>query len=425
MTNDLAALYASTRAQTLQLCEPLETEDYGLQRDAFASPPKWHLAHTSWFFETFLLRPLLNGYAQWHPEFETLFNSYYNGVGTPFPRHRRGDLSRPTVCEVRDYREYVDRAMLTLLNDPAQPEQALVEERCRLGIEHERQHQELLLTDIKYSMALNPLLPALYPLRATEPGIAPALEWHRWEGGVVEIGHPGDGFAFDNETPRHRCHLEPYALASRLVTNGEYREFIDDGGYRNPDLWLSDGWSAVVEQGWKAPLYWLDDSGDTQRAYTLHGPQPLASDSPVTHLSAYEADAYARWAGARLPTEQEWEHAASQQPVSGEGMDSGHFDPGAAAPGAAAPGAAAGEGPLLQLYDACWQWTRSAYTPYPGYRAPAGAIGEYNGKFMSNQWVLRGGSCVSKTAQLRPSYRNFFYPGDRWQFTGIRLARDV
>ncbi|MBN7796809.1 ergothioneine biosynthesis protein EgtB [Parahaliea mediterranea] len=411
----LVADFQATRIQSVTLCDTLAVEDYGLQREAFASPPKWHLAHTSWFFETFLLRPFLAGYQPHAPLYETLFNSYYNGVGTPFPRHQRGLLSRPTVREVLDYRRQVDAQMLRLLAQADHGSRELIGARCRLGIEHERQHQELFLTDIKYSMAANPLLPTVFPPppHDGEPAEATAPAWLDFDGGLVEIGHDGPGFAFDNESPRHRCYLPPYRLASRLVTNGEYQDFVDDGGYRNPDLWLADGWDLVRERGWQSPLYWLESEGQP-REYSLHGVIPRRPSAPVCHISAYEADAYARWAGARLPTEQEWEFAAAGLAIDARGLDGGCFHPRPAGPGRG----------LRQLYDSCWQWTRSAYEPYPGFQPPAGAIGEYNGKFMSNQWVLRGGSCASKPAQLRPSYRNFFYPGDRWQFSGLRLARD-
>lgn len=410
----LIADFQAARKQSVTLCSTLAIEDYGLQREAFASPPKWHLAHTSWFFETFLLRPFLAAYEPYAPQYETLFNSYYNGVGTPFPRHQRGLLSRPTVREVLDYREHVNGHMLSLLDRPWHAARAQIHSRCRLGIEHERQHQELFLTDIKFSMAANPLLPAVFP---TAPDGAPdetrEAAWLDFDGGLAEIGHHGPGFAFDNECPRHRCFLQAFSLASRLVTNGEYQDFVDDGGYRNPDLWLADGWDLVRERGWQAPLYWLDRDGQPCE-YSLHGVIPRRASSPVCHISAYEADAYARWAGARLPTEQEWEVAAAGLEVDALGLDGEHLHP-----------CRAGSGPgLQQLYDSCWQWTRSAYQPYPGFQVAAGAIGEYNGKFMSNQWVLRGGSCASKPAQLRPTYRNFFYPGDRWQFSGLRLARD-
>ena len=378
----------------------------------FASPPKWHLAHTSWFFETFLLKPFLPGYETPHPLYEELFNSYYNGVGQPFPRGSRGLLSRPGLEEVFGYRERVDEAMERLLAEEGHPRRETIRERCTLGIAHEQQHQELFFTDLKFSLAINPLFPAYVgrlPGRANAETAPP--RWHSFAGGLVEIGFAGPGFSFDNEVPRHRVFLEPFELADRLVTNGEYQAFVDDGGYRRPDLWLADGWTTIQEQGWQAPLHWHEQAGEMLE-YTLHGLQPREACQPVVHVSGYEADAFARWAGARLPTEEEWEHAVTDLPVAVSGFGDGVLQ----------PQPAQGEG-LRQLYSDCWQWTRSAYGPYPGFQPPQGAIGEYNGKFMSNQWVLRGGSCVSAPGHLRSSYRNFFYPQDRWQFSGIRLAR--
>ena len=416
MGNELAQLYRETRAQSLEFCTPLENDDYGLQAEAFVSPPKWHLAHTSWFFETFLLKPFAEGYLTPDPRYEILFNSYYNGVGEQFPRPRRGLLSRPTLAQVLDYRAHVDGAMASLLTLESHPDRHAIAARAVLGVEHERQHQELFFTDIKYSLATNPLLPT-FAEPSMEPGNArsadaAALQWHCYEGGLVETGFGDTGFCFDNELPRHKIYLQAFELATRLVSNGEYQHFIDDGGYQRPELWLADGWEAVQTRGWQAPHYWLQGQ-DEAMEYTLHGVQARQPATPVCHVSGYEADAYARWAGARLPTEAEWEHAAAGTVAAG-GVDAGHFHPRAAK---------AVDG-LQQLYGDCWQWTQSAYSPYPGFKPSPGAIGEYNGKFMSNQWVLRGGSCVSKARQLRPSYRNFFYPQDRWQFSGIRLARN-
>ncbi|MEM9256362.1 MAG: ergothioneine biosynthesis protein EgtB [Pseudomonadota bacterium] len=415
MNESLLARYHNTRQASVDYCSPLAIEDYGLQAADFASPPKWHLAHTSWFFETFLLKPLLPGYQQQHPIYETLFNSYYNGIGQPYPRAQRGLLSRPTVAEVLTYRKQIDSAMQALLTAPDAEHVDAVIERTQLGIEHECQHQELFFTDLKYSLASNPIYPAYR--EATRHGERPvgALRWQEFGAGNVDVGHAGNAFCFDNELPRHTVYLHAFALADRLITNAEYEAFIEDGGYRRPELWMADGWSTVQEQQWGAPLYWLDgDSG--AREYTLHGLIERIPDAPVCHVSGYEADAFARWSGARLPTEQEWEFAASQAEGPTGGVDSGHLHPKAACKS---------DGTLQQLYDSCWQWTQSAYTPYPGYKACEGAIGEYNGKFMSNQLVLRGGSCVSKAEHLRSSYRNFFYPPDRWQFSGIRLARDT
>ena len=410
-TQQLARAFRETRRQSLLFCESLGEEDCGLQAAEFVSPPKWHLAHTSWFFESFLLKPFDPGYRTPEPLYEVLFNSYYNGVGEQFPRALRGLLSRPTLAQVLDYRAHIDAAMETLLASSG-PDSDTIALRTRLGIEHECQHQELFFTDLKFSLAVNPLAPAY---AAGDPGgeaSAPAPRWQGYPGGLREIGYGGKDFCFDNELPRHATWVEPFELASRLVTNAEYQAFIDDGGYRRPELWLADAWAAVQEGGWRAPLYWR--SGDDQWSeYTLYGLRPIRAAEPVCHVSGYEAEAFARWAGARLPTEQEWEIVAEEAPGPEGGVDNAIYHP--------LP--AEGETGILQLYGACWQWTRSAYGPYPGYVNPPGAIGEYNGKFMTNQWVLRGGSCVSKAAHLRPSYRNFFYPQDRWQFSGIRLAR--
>ena len=412
MTEQLLQRYRDTREQSLAFCEPLATEDYGLQAEAFTSPPKWHLAHTTWFFETFLLKPFQEGYQTPEPRYEVLFNSYYNGIGAQHPRSRRGLLSRPTVMEVSDYRQHVDMGIERLLAETGHPARADILERVTLGIEHERQHQELFFTDLKYSLAVNPLLPTYVEGPVTGNSDAVVQSWHAFEGGLLETGFNGQGFCFDNELPRHRNYVEPFELAGRLVTNGEFAVFIADGGYRRPVLWLADGWEAVQTQGWAAPHYWLERDGQDLE-YTLHGLQPRIDANPVCHVSGYEADAFARWANARLPTEHEWELAAATAAAPEGGVDTGHYH----------PQPAADESGLRQLYGECWQWTQSAYSPYPGYRASPGAIGEYNGKFMSSQWVLRGGSCVSKADHVRSSYRNFFYPPDRWQFSGIRLAR--
>jgi ergothioneine biosynthesis protein EgtB len=413
MTPDaLCDAFVATRQQSLDNCAGLQLEDYGLQAAPFASPPKWHLAHTTWFFETFLLKPFVEGYSAFDPHYEVLFNSYYNGIGEQHPRGERGLLSRPTVDEVLAYRASIDAAMLELLAQSSHPHRSTIRERVVLGIEHERQHQELFFTDIKFSLAANPLYPALESTSGDEQASAVPQRWSEFDGGLIEIGHQGQGFCFDNELPRHPVYLQPFTLASRLVTNAEYQAFIDDGGYSRPDLWLADGWAMVTDAGWTAPLHWVDRDGEALE-FSLYGLRSRAANLPVCHVSGYEADAYARWADARLPTEAEWEHAAADRAAApGTG----------AASGSRHPSAAAGSG-LEQLYGECWQWTRSAYEPYPGFAPSAGAIGEYNGKFMSNQWVLRGSSCVTWPSQGRPSYRNFFYPPDRWQFSGIRLAR--
>ena len=388
----LAALYAATRQRSRQLTETLSAEDQCLQSMTDASPVKWHLAHTTWFFETFLLVPHAPGYRLFDADYPFLFNSYYEAAGPRHQRPLRGMLSRPSVAEVGAYRDHVDDAMTALLagaGDDWPSQQAALP---RLGINHEQQHQELLLTDILHAFSLNPLRPAVRP-RATAGQAAPKappLQWCAFDEGLYEIGHAGDGFAFDNEGPRHRQHLQAFSLASRLVNCGEYRAFIDDGGYAEPLLWLSDGWATAREEGWQAPLYWYRQD-DRWWHHGLDGCQPVEDGAPVTHLSYYEADAFARWAGKRLPTEGEWEVAAP------------------------APG-------LQQMFGACWQWTASPYAPYPGFRPTAGAIGEYNGKFMCNQMVLKGSSRVTATGHARPTYRNFFYPHQRWQFTGIRLA---
>ena len=402
--------YDDVRRRSLQLAEPLSSEDCGAQSMPDASPVKWHLAHTTWFFETFILEPREAQFRPFHPAFRMLFNSYYNGVGARHPRPQRGLLTRPSLDEVRAYRADVDARMRRLL--AAEPADASLAQLLALGLQHEQQHQELILTDLKHLLSHNPLAPAYLaaPLAAAAP--AAPLAWCQFAGGLAEIGHAGAGFSFDNELPRHRVYVAPYALASRLVTNGEYRVFVDAGGYRNPDLWLSEGWDFVCAGGLAHPLYWQPDGEGGWREFTLHGLAPLDPARPAVHLSMYEADAYARWCGARLPLEAEWELAAAgAAPAGGAGL---HPD---------GAGAAAGDAGLAQLFGACWQWTASSYAPYPGYRPAAGALGEYNGKFMVNQYVLRGSSCATPPGHARASYRNFFPAGARWQFSGIRLAR--
>ncbi|RLQ22628.1 ergothioneine biosynthesis protein EgtB [Seongchinamella sediminis] len=413
MTDKLLELYQQTRRQSEVFCEPLCAEDFGLQAEPFTSPPKWHLAHTTWFFETFLLKPYLGGYQSPEPRYEVLFNSYYNGIGAQHPRHQRGLLSRPTVAQVMEYRQSVDNAILELLRK-SQPAEEEISRRLRLGIEHERQHQELFFTDLKYSLAVNPLAPAYLEDGGRPAASVPPLGWHDFTGGLSETGFAGEGFCFDNELPRHKTYLQAFSFASRLVTNGEYQAFIDDGGYRRPEFWLADGWTTVCERGWQAPHYWSDREGECLE-FSLYGLRSRLDEEPVCHVSGYEADAYARWAGARLPTEQEWELVACTEPGPSGGLENGYLH----------PSPADQRGGIQQLYGNCWQWTQSAYSPYPGFSPSADAIGEYNGKFMSNQWVLRGGSCVSTADHVRPSYRNFFYPPDRWQFSGIRLAKSL
>jgi ergothioneine biosynthesis protein EgtB len=403
--------YAAVRKETESLCEPLEIEDYGIQSMPDVSPPKWHLAHTTWFFENFLLLPFLPGYRPFHPRFGYLFNSYYETVGTFHPRVQRGLLSRPTVAEVYRYRAHVDRAMNDLIATVAVRDYEEVASRVTLGLNHEQQHQELLLTDIKHIFASNPLRPYYSEVKAHVDGRQPAREWTDYRARIQMIGHGGQDFAFDNETPRHRVYLENYRVASRLVTNAEYLEFIEAGGYQAAQHWLSEGWLAVKERGWRAPLYWEQIDGKWW-TMTLAGMKPLVEPEPVCHVSYYEADAYARWAGKRLPTEAEWEVAALEKPIQGNFRESGYLHPIPATEGAGS----------LQFFGDVWEWTQSAYAPYPGFRPLSGSLGEYNGKFMCNQLVLRGGSCVTPISHIRPTYRNFFYAPDRWQFTGIRLA---
>jgi len=412
----LLSAYERVRGFTERLCEPLEIEDYVLQTTVEASPPKWHLAHVSWFFETFLLKPFLPGYQSFNSAYAHLFNSYYEQTEAGFwPRPERGLLSRPTVAEVYDYRRHVDEAMARLLTDCPPAHAEMVRARVEIGLNHEQQHQELLVTDIKYNLAYNPLRPAYRSdLPATSATETASLTFSGFEGGLHWFGASGDGFAYDNESPRHQRFVEPFRLADRLVTNGEYQAFIDAGGYRDPALWLSDGWAQVQSQGWRAPLYWEELDGQWHET-TLGGRRALNPAAPVCHVSYFEADAYARWAGRRLPTEFEWEHAAAGRPVHGHFADDGRLH----------PQPASGEGPLEQLFGDCWEWTASAYLPYPRYRAVDGALGEYNGKFMSGQMVLRGGSCATSASHARACYRNFFYPHERWQFKGIRLAEDA
>lgn len=415
----LSLIFAQTRRHTLDLVHGLTAEDCLLQSMPEASPAKWHLAHTTWFFETFVLARLLPDFRPFNADWLPLFNSYYLSLGEPHARPRRGLLSRPALHEVLAWREKVDTQMLELLATPLAAEWL---DLVLLGINHEEQHQELILTDLKHHFWCNPLQPAYRSApegEAAGNAVPVPLHYRDCEGGLVEVGHDGNGFGFDNERPRHRVWLDPFALASRLVSNGEYLAFMRDGGYGRPELWLSDGWECCQREHWQAPLYWFRQDGRWWH-FTLNGPQPLRMDAPVAHVSFYEADAYARWAGARLPREEEWEQACAlwqEEPpaISGDGAD--YPPPQALQPQPAPAGAS-------QLYGTLWQWTASAYLPYPGFRAPPGPVGEYNGKFMSGQMVLRGSSCVTPPRHARCSYRNFFAPQSRWQFTGIRLARD-
>ena len=409
----LARRFQSVRSLTEQLAAPLAPEDQVIQSMPDVSPTKWHMAHVSWFFETFVLKVFLPGWSPYHADFEYLFNSYYDAVGVPYSRARRGLLSRPTVRETLDYRARVDEGVLELLQRPDVPQDAA--ERIELGLHHEQQHQELLLMDIKHVLSCNPLFPA-YRERATWPRSAapPTLTWVPFDEGLRRIGAEDGGFAYDNERPAHRQFVEAFRLSSRLVNNGEYREFLEDGAYHRPELWLADGWARAREESWNAPLYWVQrDDGWCE--YSLAGLRALDPAAPVAHVSYYEAAAYAAWADARLPTEAEWEIVAREQPRTGNFLDEGLLHPRAPRHG--------GEG-VRQMYGDLWEWTASPYHPYPGFRAAPGALGEYNGKFMCNQFVLRGGACVTPGDHVRPTYRNFFYPHSRWQFAGIRLARD-
>jgi ergothioneine biosynthesis protein EgtB len=386
---DILAGYRAVRVHTREICAPLRTEDYVVQPITDVSPPRWHIAHVTWFFEQFVLGEFVTGYQPFHPQYAFLFNSYYNLVGERTERPKRGLLTRPTVDELWAYRAEIDARMTRLLESCDDTTLAELLPVLEIGLNHEQQHQELLLTDIKFILFQAPLYPAY---REGKPAAARPADagWSEFAGGVVEIGHDGNGFAFDNEGPRHRQFLRPYRLANGLVSNADYLRFMEDGGYSRPELWLSDGWDVARREGWQAPLYWLEREGRRQ-AFTLHGLRELQPDEPVSHVSYYEAEAYARWAGKRLPTEFEWEHAAAN----------------------------------LRSIGQVWEWTGSAYLPYPGYRAPEGAIGEYNGKFMVNQMVLRGGSVATPAGHARPTYRNFWHPDKRWQFTGIRLAEDA
>ena len=408
--------YCGVREATVALCAPLSPEDCSGQSMEDASPAKWHLAHTSWFFETLVLEPTVPGYRPFAPEFRVLFNSYYHSVGPQHPRPQRGLLTRPSLEEVLDYRAWVDRDVLELLSSAGGPAPELLR-TIRMGLEHEQQHQELILTDVKHLLSCNPLHPAARDCAEPPAGEAKLLSWHYEPGGIRWIGHEGADFAFDNEGPRHRVVLAPFELASRPITNSEFQAFMSDDGYARPELWLSDGWAAVLEQDWQAPLYW-ERADDRWQVQTLAGLRPVSPHEPVCHVSYYEADAYARWAAARLPTEAEWESVAEGRPVAGNFAESGLWHPAPAAPDAGALGPA-------QLFGDVWEWTQSPYAAYPGYKPPQGAVGEYNGKFMCNQLVLRGGSCATRESHVRASYRNFFFPHQRWQFSGIRLARDA
>jgi ergothioneine biosynthesis protein EgtB len=410
-----AEAFRRVRGLTERLSAPLSPEDCVLQSMTEASPVKWQLAHTTWFFETFVLEAAEPGYVPADPAYRVLFNSYYNSVGEQHPRSRRGMLSRPSLAAVRDYRNRIDERMLALI-ESGRIDELELGSVVELGIHHEQQHQELILTDVKHALSQSPLRGRYHSLPETPESRTRSGGWIDGPSGLVEIGRAGRGFAFDNEGPRHAVHLGPFELAARPVTNAEYLAFMEDGGYEQPELWLADGWTAVHERGWRAPLYWERIDG-IWRTYTLGGMRDLRPDEPVTHLSYYEADAYAAWTGARLPSEAEWEAvAAAEGGTPGRFVEDGFLHP--------APAPESGADPRQMLGDV-WEWTQSPYTPYPGFRAPAGALGEYNGKFMANQIVLRGGSCATSRTHIRSTYRNFFYPDARWQFSGIRLARDA
>jgi ergothioneine biosynthesis protein EgtB len=402
--------YFQARRATSALCDSLAPEDCVVQSMPDASPTKWHLAHTTWFFENFILIPRLRGYEPFNARYGYLFNSYYYTVGEMYPRPQRGLISRPTVAEVMDYRAYVDEHMNALME--ANPDDRQLQFLVILGVNHEQQHQELLLTDIKHVFSVNPLQPAWRRPPAVAAATLPKLEYIVRSAGVVEIGHKGKRFCFDNEMPRHRELVHSHALASRPVTNGEFLTFIRDGGYNKPELWLSDGWATIQSNHWNRPLYW---SEDLSAEFTLGGVCALERDAPVCHVSYFEADAYARWANARLPSEAEWEAMAANRPVTGNLADSCRFH----------PCVTDEKRQFQQVFGDVWEWTASPYTAYPGFRPAPGSLGEYNGKFMCNQFVLRGGSCATPAAHIRATYRNFFPPEARWQFSGIRLARDI
>ena len=404
--NPLAVKFERVRSLTVELTETLSPEDTVVQSMPDVSPTKWHLAHVTWFFERFVLEVHVDGYRRLNDDFDYLFNSYYYTAGEMHARPRRGLLSRPTLAEVLDYRKHVDDAMLELIERGVSMDLAFL---ITLGINHEQQHQELLLTDIKHVFSCNPTWPAVNENLPIHDSEAPsALHFTHVTDGIRRIGAPRNAFCFDNETPRHDALLHDHQIANRLVTNAEYLDFIIDEGYSNPALWLSDGWAIVNEKQWTRPLYW---SEDLVTEFTLAGRREIDWHAPVSHVSFYEADAFARWAGARLPTEFEWEHSASKQPISGNFLDRGFWHPIAG-------------GPSIQFYGDVWEWTSSAYAPYPGFKPLDGSLGEYNGKFMCNQMTVRGGSCVTSRDHMRASYRSFFYPDARWQFLGFRLARD-
>ena len=405
--------FCQVRQTSEKMVTGLSPEDQNLQSMPDASPLKWHRAHTTWFFETFLLQPHAETYTPFNSNYTYLFNSYYNGIGKQFPRTQRSLMSRPDSDEIGHYREQVDEAVVELLTTAPEAKFKALAEIVILGLNHEQQHQELMVTDFKHALSFNPLAPA-WTRRPEPAGPAAKQGWIEFSGGIYSVGHAGPGFAFDNENPGHQVILRDFHLARRPVTCGEYAEFIAAGGYQRPEFWLSDGWAFIQREKLQAPLYWQHEDGQWM-LHTLGCWREMDPEEPVCHISFYEASAYAEWAGARLPTEFEWEVAAAEEPVAGHFADRLRYH----------PASTADNGRLVQLYGDVWEWTASSYAPYPGFRPPAGAVGEYNGKFMANQMVLRGGSCATQPGHVRATYRNFFYPGDRWQFSGLRLARDA
>ena len=410
--------FQQSRANSMKLASAFSTEDWMIQSMEEASPIKWNLAHTSWFYETFILKPFSSGYKSHHSTFNYLFNSYYQQVGHMHPRPARGLLSRPSSDEVIEYRNHVDDAMVALINDAGPALLETLELLIGMGCAHEEQHQELLLTDVKHALSLNPLSPEIFEDDVDEISKSTELDWVAFEKGIVETGNDRKSFSFDNEGPQHKTYLAPFMLADRPVTNAEYVSFVDAGGYEESSVWLADGWAKVQDENWNAPIYWRKRAGQW-REYTLFGERELCLAAPVAHLSYYEAAAYAEWTSYRLPTEFEWEHASGTVNLDGQFMFGGKFSR-----PKPAPRALLGKG-LRQMFGGVWEWTSSPYVAYPGYRTPEGAIGEYNGKFMSSQMVLRGGSCATPAGHIRRTYRNFFPPHARWQFAGLRLARDV
>lgn len=405
--------FKKVRAFTHHLVEPLETEDFVIQPMENASPAKWHLAHTSWFFETFVLGKYQQGFESLHPQYAYFFNSYYLQTGVPFTRANRGMLSRPTVKEVFEYRSYVNDQMTQFIENSSEEiwnEAAAVIE---IGNHHEQQHQELILTDLKYLLAQNPLLPVYRDRVISETPAPTDINWIKFDEGMVKVGNKGKEFTYDNEHPRHRTFVQDYELADRMITNKEYLEFMNAGGYDRSEFWLDEGWSTLKKEAWVAPLYWFKRD-EKWMNFTLSGTRFIDENEPVTHISYFEADAFARWKGVRLPTEQEWEHACGKREITGNFVDENAFHP--------IPNNEKGDG-LKQMYGDAWEWTMSSYSPYPNYKPLPGALGEYNGKFMANQYVLRGGSCATSRSHIRKTYRNFFHANARWQFSGIRLAR--